>query len=229
MKITTIIKNLSFLLWMLRKRIKSRTVERWVKEYIDIKVETLNIKSTERQFFLGFIARYGVGKTTVAQKIAEQLPFIHLSSDEGRRLLQQQGVSSEVVGKEKLIFFAGFKVIQELMRQRINILLDADLRQSHFRKSLQEVVESEGYNFLLVHVIARDEVVRERMKQRQDNEESAYLRENMERHFMDRKIIHEVEPMPSVFFTFTNEGKPEDLDEQVDKFVSKFKETFNVT
>lgn len=213
---------------MLGKGIRPKLVERWVAEYLDIKVKSLELKPSKQQFFVGFIVRYGVGKMTVAKKIAERLPFLHLSSDEGRRLLQQRGVPSDVVGKEKLIFFMGFKVIQELARRKINILLDADLRQFHFRETLQKFIESQGYKFLLIRVIARDEIVLDRIKQRQKEEESEYLRENMERHFMDRKKIHETEPMPDIFFTFTNEGNPEELNPQVDLFVNKFRESFNI-
>jgi len=226
MKILTIIKNIPFLLWMLRKGIKPKIIEQWVKEYLDIKIKSLDLKPTKQHFFIGFIARYGVGKTTVAKKIAERLQLLHLSSDEGRRLFQQRGVSSDIVGKEKLIFFMGFKVIQELAQRKINILLDADLRQSHFREPLQKFIESRGYKFLLVNVVTKDEIVLERIRQRQKEEESEYLKENMERHFLDRKKIHESEPMPDIFFTFTNEGSPDGLNLQVDLFVNKFKNLF---
>lgn len=228
MDVLSIIKNIPLILWMLRKRISIKASEGWVNKYLDIKLKELSVKPTEQQIFLGFIARYGVGKTTVAKKISERLPFFVISSDEGRRLLQQNGVSSDIVGKEKFIFFMGLKVIQELIHRKINILLDADLMQPHFRKKLQQILGERGYKLLLAHVVAEDKIVWDRITQRRLTEESEYIRENMERHFAKRKEIHATEPMPDTFFTFVNNGDISDLDKQIDEFVTKAREEFKL-
>ncbi|MFH1235533.1 MAG: AAA family ATPase [Parcubacteria group bacterium] len=226
MKFLTVVKNIPLLFWMWRKRIKQDTFEWWVKEYTSTKINESAIKPTEQQFFIGFIGCYGVGKTSAAKKIIERLPFVLISSDEGRRFLQQRGVPSGIVDEEKLMFLMGLKVMQELVRRRNNILLDADLRQSRFRKELQNFITAEGYKFLLLHVIAKDETVLGRISKRRIKEESEYLRENMECHVIYRKRIHESEPMPPIFFTIHNDADLGNLDEQIDRFVIKYKKTF---
>lgn len=221
MEILAIIKNIPFILWMLKKRISIKTLDEWANKYLDIKLKELDVKPTEQQVFLGFVGSYGVGKTTTAKKNSERLPFFVISSDEGRRLLQQNGISSDVAGNEKLMFFMGLKVIQELMRRRINILLDADLMQPHFRIKLKNILEENNYKLLLVSVVAEDNVVLNRVAQRRISEESEYLKNNVECHFAERKKIHETETMPATFFIFTNNGNTDELDKQIDEFVDK--------
>ena len=213
------IQNIPFLFWLLWNRLSLKQVENVAKEYVNSLV--MPRQKTAKKHFIGLIGSYGVGKTTVAKKIAEKLPFIIIVSDEGRRLLERKGFPHNIIKKSKLIFLLGLRIIKELMNHDINIILDADLREPYFREPLRNIIASAGYNFILLHVMAPENLVRERITERRTKETSRYLKDNLERHYEERRKIHLSYPLPDdIFYTFANN---EPIDAQIEEFIDKFK------
>lgn len=169
-KLLNFIKNIPFLLWLWGKGLTLNKIDALAKEYINSL--TLPLQKTCEQFFIGLIGSYGAGKTTIAKKIADKLPFVIITSDDGRRLFEQKGFSPEILKKQKLIFLMGIKIIQELMRRKLNIILDADLREPHFREPLRNVVSLAGYYFVLLHITTPENYTKQRVAERRKYEKA---------------------------------------------------------
>lgn len=184
----------------------------------------LSGKKTKQHYFIGLVGSYGVGKTTVAKKISERLPFIVISSDEGRRLAEQNGFSHKIIEKQQLLFFVGLKVIKELLAKGINIILDADLMEPQYRMALSKILKSSGYTFILLRVIAQEDEVQKRIRNRAASEPSQYLKLNLPRHCEERKKIHSQNQLPkNIFYTLTND---ESLKEQIENLIKKLLTNF---
>src|SRR3989344_2914217 len=219
-KLKNYIKKFLFALWLWRNGLNLGRLENIARKYID----SLNLqgKGTNQQFFIGLIGSYGTGKTTIAKRLTEKLPLVMVSSDEIRRLLEYNNIPHQIIENQKLLFFVGLKFINELIKKRINIILDADLRETQYREALQKIFNAAGYKIIILHITAPEKLVLGRIKTRREKERSQYLKINLERHYQERQKIHSRYPLPqNIFYTFTNN---DNLDSQINEMIQKFKQ-----
>ena len=176
------------------------------------------------KYFIGLIGSYGVGKSTIAKMLSEKLGFLVVSSDDCRRMLDKKKMPYEEIDDNKIIFIIGSKVIKELMKRNLSIILDADLIEPHFREAIKKRVEENGYSFLLINIISDKYITEKRINVRLRNETSDYLKKNMKKHFVERQNIHLMHKLPPVFFTFNT---CKDLESQIKNFLRKFTSSSN--
>jgi predicted kinase len=190
-----------------------------VDEYIE-SIKIIN-KQTKFQYFIGLIGSYGVGKTTVARKLSEKSPFLMMSSDDGRRFLESNNFPQKVLDNNNIILSFGLKVIKKLLKKKINIILDADLREPRYRNIILKIAKGAGYKFILLYITAPDDQVRQRIIERSQKEYSPFFKENTMRHFNFRRKIHLLHPLPeNIFYKINNDAT---LDNQINNLVKKIK------
>lgn len=121
----------------------------------------------------GFVAVSGLpgsGKSYFCSKLAERLPFAILESDALRKVLFS---TPDYSAKEsQRLFRAVHSLIERLLERGVSLILDATNLSEQNREYLYSIAERSGVKLILVRVEAPDEVVRQRMKSRQENPES---------------------------------------------------------
>ncbi len=107
----------------------------------------------------------GTGKSYFCSELAERLPFLILESDALRKTLFSSPSHSRQ--ESSRLFQVSHLLIQKLLERGIPVILDAtNLAEGH-RERLYNIAERLGVKLILVRVEAPPEVVRERLKARQ--------------------------------------------------------------
>lgn len=194
-------------------------IENIAKEYF----QSLNLPSKHnlQPVLIGLIGSYGVGKSTIANKLGQELGAVVISSDDVLRLLEKERLSFEEIMDEKQIVTIGQNVLELAMKEGVDIVLDADLREAHFKNLIQQISENKGYKFIVCLVVAKEAIVEERIRLRQSSEKSQLFKEATDISFIVRKKIHESYPLPNdLFFTFQNDEENR-LGDQIKEFETK--------
>jgi len=108
----------------------------------------------------------GTGKTYFCSKLAERLPFVTLESDALRKTLFSSPSYSPQ--ESNRLFQACHLLIEKLLRKGIPLILDATNLSERHRERLYNVADRLDVKLILVRVEAPGEVVRERLKARQE-------------------------------------------------------------
>jgi len=112
----------------------------------------------------------GTGKSYFCSKLAERLQFIILESDALRKaLFSSPGYSAAESGR---LFRAIHLLIERLLKKGVSLILDATNLSERYRERLYSIAERLDVKLILVRVEAPPEVVRERLKARQENSEN---------------------------------------------------------
>lgn len=112
----------------------------------------------------------GTGKSYFCSKLAERLQFIILESDALRKaLFSSPGYSAAESGR---LFRAIHLLIERLLKKGVSLILDATNLSERYRERLYSIAEHLDVKLILVRVEAPPEVVRERLKARQENPEN---------------------------------------------------------
>ena len=112
----------------------------------------------------------GTGKSYFCSKLAERLQFIILESDALRKaLFSSPGYSAAESGR---LFRAIHLLIERLLKKGVSLILDATNLSERYRERLYSIAERLDVRLILVRVEAPPQVVRERLKARQENPEN---------------------------------------------------------
>lgn len=112
----------------------------------------------------------GTGKSYFSRRLAERLQFIILESDALRKtLFSSPDYSAAESGR---LFRAIHRLIERLLRKGVSLILDATNLSERYRERLYCIADRLGAKLILVRVEAPPEVVRARLRARQENAES---------------------------------------------------------
>jgi predicted kinase len=109
----------------------------------------------------------GSGKSTLARAIAPALPAVVVESDMVRKTLFNPPTHS---GQEsQLVHRVAHAVIRRLLRRGIPVVSDATNLIEFHREFLYQIAQQSEAALLLVHVVAPEDAIRQRLEQRQVN------------------------------------------------------------
>lgn len=153
----------------------------------------------------------GTGKTTVAQDVADRLDAVLLRTDVVRKEVFDRVVYTEE--QMDATYREMFSRAEKLLRRGKPVVLDATFRKKDSRKLAQDLAQKLDVKFGLLKVECSDEVVRERIEARQDDESDA----DFETY---RQFQKEVEPFELDHVRIDNSGELQQTREQVTEFLS---------
>ncbi|MFH0913934.1 MAG: ATP-binding protein [Chloroflexota bacterium] len=106
----------------------------------------------------------GTGKSYFSRRLAERLSLVTLESDILRRVLFSQ--PTYTAPESARLFQTTHRLIEELLKKGIPVLLDATNLSEHFREYLYRIADRTGARLILVRMKAPPEVVKERLEAR---------------------------------------------------------------
>lgn len=112
----------------------------------------------------------GTGKSYLCHKLAERLNFIILESDRLRRVLFPAPRYDAT--ESSRLFQAIHILIERLLKRGIPLILDATNLSERYRERLYHIADHLDVKLILVRVEAPPDVVRERLKARQQDQRS---------------------------------------------------------
>lgn len=199
-----------------------------VEQIIEQHTQLLTPKEvkTDKPYILGLIGLYGSGKTTVADKIEKVLPFTKFGTDPLRRIMEEGQVDSKLIDDNRVIAYIGLQILERIMQKRLNVIVDADLRDKPYRQLIESMAHELGYEVILLNVTVPEQELVRRIRKRQEREPSKFIRKNMQRHYTERKHIHNKYPLPdNVFMEIVND---QDLDTQMDELKRRLLVKFDI-
>ncbi len=108
----------------------------------------------------------GTGKSYFCGKLGERLPFLILESDALRKTLFP--VPSYSREESARLFRAIHRLIAQLLKRGVSLILDATNLSEHYREYLYHIADRVGARLMMVSVEAPPEVVQERLKARSE-------------------------------------------------------------
>ena len=113
----------------------------------------------------------GTGKSYFCRRLVERLPFIILESDTLRKaLFSSPSYSSQ---ESSRLFQACHRLIEELLRRGLSLILDATNLSEGHREHLYSIADHLDVKLVLVRVDAPPWVVQERLRDRREGVNSA--------------------------------------------------------
>ena len=106
----------------------------------------------------------GTGKSYLAGKLAEHLPFMIVESDAVRKELFPKPKHSR--RENTSVFGAIHYITGDLLKNKISVILDATNLEEKHRKTVYSIAERTGARLILVNVEAPPETVQKRLKAR---------------------------------------------------------------
>ncbi len=110
----------------------------------------------------------GTGKSYFCSKLAERLPFITLESDALRKVLFSALTYS--LQESSRLFQACHRLIEQLLRRGFSLILDATNLSERHREYFYSIADHLDVKLVLVWVEAPPQLVRERLKDRRNEE-----------------------------------------------------------
>jgi hypothetical protein len=110
----------------------------------------------------------GTGKSYFCSKLAERLPFITLESDALRKVLFSSLTYS--LQESSRLFQALHRLIEQLLRRGFSLILDATNLSERHREYFYSIADHLDVKLVLVWVEAPPQLVRERLKDRRNEE-----------------------------------------------------------
>jgi len=113
----------------------------------------------------------GSGKSYLSDRLAEQLSATVIESDRVRKALFAQPTYSAV--ESALVHGTCQETMRWLLQKGVRVVFDATNLVEFQREALYSLAERSGAQLLIVRVVASEEVVRQRLAQREARDDSA--------------------------------------------------------
>lgn len=176
-----------------------------IKEFLLIKkyqLRALELQKQKKPVFFVFVGIPCSGKTTTAKNVAKKFNAIRIATDDIKVFLYNQNVYNL-----EHIFRVQHLIIKKLVRQKINIISDANSSKQIFREQLKQITFPYGYSYLGIYCYADFETILHRMSERknfissneqlkkyqQEIEETSDLLSIDTEHFSQEDIVNMIE------------------------------------
>lgn len=151
----------------------------------------------------------GVGKTTVAKKIAEKLSATLLRTDSIRKaLIKEPKYTAE---EKQKIYEEMFVQARKILQGNENVVLDATFLEERNRNGAKQIAEEMNVNFQIIKVVCSEDILKTRIEQRSGDDSEAKFE-----HYLKYKNLFE--PIAEKHTVIDNSGTLEDIDEQLNKY-----------
>lgn len=167
-----------------------------------------NVKSNAAGSLTIVCGLQGVGKTTVARRIAERVHATLLRTDVIRKELQISQYSEE---EKQKVYNEMFSKAKKLLQGNKNVVLDATFIRQKNREQAQQIAEQTSVNFQIVHVVSSEKTVKRRLEERVGDESEAGFQQ-----YSNSK--NSFEPIIGMHIAIDNSGAREETFEQLDKY-----------
>jgi predicted kinase len=147
------------------------------------------LKPSAKPYIIGFLGMPGLGKTTLAKKLSEAFHLPILERDDIRRFLHSQGHS---VSAHDLVEAISQATLHHYLSRKHSLILDADLIA--LNENLQPILKAHKATLFTIQLTCPEEVVFERIRQRNPTDADAYIAV-----YNERKILHQTHPLPFDF------------------------------
>lgn len=108
----------------------------------------------------------GTGKSFVARRLAEALPFVIIESDTVRKILFSQ--PRYTAQESRWVHRTCHALIAKLLKRGVRVIYDATNLIEYHRELVYRIADRAGARLVVVKTVAREEVVQERMRDRQE-------------------------------------------------------------
>jgi len=133
----------------------------------------------------------GSGKSYLSERIVQQLPAVIVESDRVRKVLFPHPTYE--AEESATVHRACHELTGRLLRKGVRVILDATNLVEFQREWLYSLAERSGARLLVVHTVAPEEVIRQRLERRKTNGDSTsdadwqvYLRMSKREQGIDR-------------------------------------------
>jgi predicted kinase len=123
-------------------------------------------ETTAKPMLLLLTGLPGTGKSFLARRLAEALPFVIIESDTIRKILfpQPQYTAQE----SRWVHRTCHALLAKLLKRGVRVIYDATNLIEYHRELVYRIGEKAGARLVVVKTVASEEVVRERLKARQE-------------------------------------------------------------
>ena len=108
----------------------------------------------------------GTGKSYLARKLAEKLPFVVIETDFVRKTLFPK--PTYTAQESGLVHGTCHRLINKLLNKGVRIIFDATNLIEHQREMIYHLAEKAAAKLIIVRTAAPEEVVRERLRRRKE-------------------------------------------------------------
>ena len=142
----------------------------------------------------------GTGKTTIAQEIAKKIKASHLNIDSIRKRLFKK--PKYTYFESALVYRVLFLIAEELLKKKINVVLDATFVFKFSRDEAKELAKKYKTQFKIIEAKCQEKILLKRIRKRKktralsDADEKVYF-----------KIKKEFQPIKKKHFVIDNSGK----------------------
>jgi predicted kinase len=131
----------------------------------------LNMETTAYPVLIMMSGLPGSGKSYLSDRLAERLSAVAIESDRVRKALFSQPTYS--AEESALVHRTCQETMRYLLRKGVRVIFDATNLVEFQREGIYSLAERSGARLLIVRVVAPEEIVRQRLAQREGRDESA--------------------------------------------------------
>lgn len=157
----------------------------------------------------------GVGKSTVAQRIAKKISGVILRSDEIRSRIYPNPIHS--TGEIQHIYELFFEELEKLLKEDKNVILDATFHLKENRDKIIDIAKHLNVGLKIVEVVCDSD---EKTKGRIENRNDGVSKTNYEQYLKHKSEFEEVEEEKIII---NNTGSLKNTHDQIDKFFNNLK------
>ncbi|MCJ7666747.1 MAG: ATP-binding protein [Anaerolineae bacterium] len=108
----------------------------------------------------------GTGKSFLARRLAEALPFVIIESDVVRKILFPQPLYT--AQESRWVHRTCHALMAKLLKRGVRVIYDATNLIEYHREIVYRIAQKAGARLVVVKTVASEEVVRERLRARQE-------------------------------------------------------------